>query len=73
MKKGLRLVSDDYLPLLAKNKQFLTLPPPYEGAMSNEDSKKIAPDMALPPTMMEKSLDKTSSDKQSKSDDGGKQ
>lgn len=61
---GLRLASEEDSPLLAKNKQFLTLPKPYTEA--GDKSKDSA--IAEPPTMMEQV-----NDKQSESTDGGKQ
>lgn len=65
--EGFRLASDEESPLLAENKQFLTLPPPYRETDTKEEGGK-SPTMSIPPTMMEQV-----NDKQSKSTDGGKQ
>ncbi|MCW8900664.1 MAG: type II secretion system secretin GspD [Gammaproteobacteria bacterium] len=65
---GFRLASEEDSPLLAENKQFLTLPAPYsESSLSESDDEKLKV-IAVPPTMMEKV-----NDKQSESTDGGKQ
>lgn len=64
---GLRLGDEDESPLLAENKQFLTLPEPYSETVPIEGEKNKSFDM-VPPTMME-----TVDDKHSKSNDGGKQ
>jgi len=65
---GLRLADEEDSPLLAKNKQFLTLPPPYSETEASEDNKNKSSVIAVPPTMMEQV-----NDKQPKSTDGGKQ
>ncbi|MCW9031321.1 MAG: type II secretion system secretin GspD [Gammaproteobacteria bacterium] len=66
--EGFRLASEEDSPLLAENKQFLTLPAPYsESSLSESDDEKLKV-IAVPPTMMEKV-----NDKQSESTDGGKQ
>ena len=64
---GLRLASDEESPLLAENKQFLTLPKPYSETVPTEDGNNNST-TDVPPTMMEQV-----NDKQSKSTDGGKQ
>jgi len=66
--EGLRLADEEDSPLLAKNKQFLTLPPPYSETEASEENKNKSSVIAVPPTMMEQV-----NDKQSKSTDGGKQ
>lgn len=65
--EGFRLADEEESPLLAENKQFLKLPPPYSETVTKEGSNKSSA-TALPPTMMEKV-----NDKQSKTTDGGKQ
>ena len=63
---GLNLLDEEDSPLLAENKQFLTLPLPYsETVISDEEKNKT---IGIPPTMMEQV-----NDEQSKSTDGGKQ
>jgi general secretion pathway protein D len=64
---GFRLADEEESPLLAENKQFLTLPKPYSETMPTEADTSKSP-VTAPPTMME-----TVDDKQSKSNDGGKQ
>lgn len=66
--EGLRLISDDDSPLLAENKQFLTLPLPYNETVILEDENSKSSTITVPPTMMEQV-----NDKQSKSTDGGNQ
>lgn len=66
--EGFRLASEEESPLLAKNKQFLTLPKPYKETVPIEGDDKTSSEIAVPPTMMEQV-----NDKQSKSTDGGKQ
>lgn len=56
--EGIRLLSDENSPLLAKNKQFLTLPEPYKD--DAEDKKKDSITV-VPPTMMEQVNDKSTS------------
>lgn len=63
---GLRLLDEEDSPLLAENKQFLTLPLPYSETVVTEDD--INKTIAVPPTMMEQV-----NDEQSKSTDGGNQ
>lgn len=58
---GLRLAFDESSPLLEENKQFLTLPAPYQETEEENNNQS-----SVPPTMMEKV-----NDKQSKSTDGG--
>lgn len=65
---GFRLADEENSPLLAKNKQFLNLPPPYSETVKSEDDKTKSPTIAVPPTMMEQV-----NDKQPKSTDGGNQ
>lgn len=65
---GFRLADEESSPLLAKNKQFLNLPPPYSETVKSEDDKTKSPVIAVPPTMMEQV-----NDKQPKSTDGGNQ
>ena len=70
--EGFRLTSEEDSPLLAENKQFLTLPEPYietDSASSIDDQPSVntAPP-TMPPTMMEKL-----NDKQSESSNGGQQ
>ena len=65
---GLRLASEEDSPLLAENKQFLTLPPPYSETIPTEKDTNKSSVTAEPPTMMEQV-----NDKQSKSTDGGNQ
>ena len=65
---GLRLADEEESPLLAENKQFLTLPLPYNETVTIEDEKSKSPTIAVPPTMMEQV-----NDKQSESTDGGNQ
>ncbi|MDH5659978.1 MAG: hypothetical protein OEY65_03195, partial [Gammaproteobacteria bacterium] len=55
-------------PLLAENKQFLTLPKPYSETMPTQEGDNSKTPLTAPPTMME-----TVDDKQSNSNDGGKQ
>ncbi|MFK5913556.1 MAG: type II secretion system secretin GspD [Woeseiaceae bacterium] len=63
---GFRLMDEEESPLLAKNKQFLTLPKPY---MKSEAAKEATTSTTeMPPTMMEQG-----NDKQSESTDGGQQ
>lgn len=64
--EGFRLASDEDSPLLAENKQFLTLPPPYSETMSPQSDKTKL--ITTPPTMMEQV-----NDKQSNTTDGGQQ
>jgi general secretion pathway protein D len=65
---GLSLLPDEESPLLAENKQFLTLPKPYsENTETNKGEAKDST-IAVPPTMMEQV-----NDEQSKSTDGGQQ
>ncbi len=66
--EGLRLASEEDSPLLAENKQFLKLPPPYSETEILEDGKSKSSVTEVPPTMMEQV-----NDKQSKSTDGGNQ
>jgi len=63
---GVRLLSDEDSPLLAKNKQFLTLPEPYKDDVVKEEAKKDSITV-VPPTMMEQVNDKPTST------DGGEQ
>ena len=63
--EGFRLADEEESPLLAENKQFLTLPPPYQEMAVEEEKKNQS---SLPPTLMEQV-----NDKQSESTDGGKQ
>ena len=65
---GLRLASEEDSPMLAENKQFLTLPLPYNETITVEDENSKSSTIAVPPTMMEQV-----NDKQSKSTDGGNQ
>ena len=69
---GLRLVDEEESPLMAENKQFMKLPPPYRDTVRGTDTdaeyKSGSSDVGLPPTMMEKI-----NDKQSKSANGGNQ
>ncbi len=65
---GLRLADEEDSPLLAENKQFLTLPQPYNETVNLDDGNNKASTIAVPPTMMEQV-----NDKQSKSTDGGNQ
>ncbi len=65
--EGLRLASKEQSPLLAENKQFLTLPLPYNETVTKEDGEQSSV-TAEPPTMMEQV-----NDKQSKPTDGGNQ
>ena len=65
---GLRLADEEDSPLLAENKQFLTLPQPYNETVNLDDGNNKASIIAVPPTMMEQV-----NDKQSKSTDGGNQ
>ena len=63
---GFNLLDEEDSPLLAENKQFLTLPIPYsETVITDEEKNKT---IGIPPTMMEQV-----NDEQSKSTDGGKQ
>lgn len=64
--EGFSLASEEESPLLAKNKQFLTLPAPYRETAPGEDDTQSV--IAVPPTMTEQV-----NDKQSESTDGGKQ
>ena len=66
--EGFRLAAEEESPLLAKNKQFLNLPPPYSETIKGEDDKDKSSTIAVPPTMMEQV-----NDKQPKSTDGGNQ
>ena len=66
--EGLRLASEEESPLLVENKQFLTLPKPYNETAPVDDEKDQSSSIAVPPTMMEKV-----NDKQSTSTDGGQQ
>lgn len=65
---GLRLASEEDSPLLSKNKQFFTLPKPYQPATETTAKGKNTKVTEQPPTMMEQV-----NDKQSESTDGGKQ
>lgn len=65
---GSRLASEEDSPLLAENKQFLTLPPPYSETVPTEEDTNKSSVTTKPPTMMEQV-----NDKQSKSTDGGNQ
>ena len=56
--EGIRLLSDENSPLLAKNKQFLTLPEPYK---DDAEDKKKGSITVVPPTMMEQVNDKSTS------------
>lgn len=62
---GFNLASEEDSPLLAKNKQFLTLPKPYSPDEEDENDSSVN---NVPPTMMEQV-----NDKQSESTDGGEQ
>ena len=64
---GLRLADDEESPLLEEQKQFLTLPPPYQDMQQSGNQPGNATD--LPPTLMETSADGVTT----KPDDGGKQ
>ena len=57
---GLRLASEEESPLLVENKQFLTLPKPYNGNEDGELESKEDSESSVPPTMMEKVNDKQS-------------
>ena len=65
---GFRLADEEDTPLLAENKQFLTLPKPYSETMPTQEGDNSKTPLTAPPTMME-----TVDDKQSNSNDGGKQ
>jgi len=65
---GLRLADEEDSPLLAENKQFLTLPQPYNETVNLDNGNDKASTIAVPPTMMEQV-----NDKQSESTDGGNQ
>jgi len=56
---GMRLLSDEDSPLLAKNKQFLTLPEPYKEDIDKEENSDSI--TVVPPTMMEQVNDKSTS------------
>jgi len=56
---GMRLLSDEDSPLLAKNKQFLTLPEPYKDNIDKEENNDSI--TIVPPTMMEQVNDKSTS------------
>ena len=59
--KGLRLADEEESPLLAENKQFLKLPPPYSQTADGKTEEENKPAAStLPPTMMEKLDDKSS-------------
>ena len=64
--EGLRLTSAEDSPLLAENKQFLTLPLPYNETVTEEDDNQSSV-TTEPPTMMEPVNDNP------KSTDGGNQ
>ena len=66
--EGFSLASEEDSPLLAENKQFLTLPPPYSETMSPQSDKTKLQVITTPPTMMEQV-----NDKQSNTTDGGQQ
>ena len=63
---GFRLADEEDSPLLAENKQFMTLPRPYDETVQLEGGNNKSSVTAVPPTMMEQV-----NDKQSKSTDGG--
>jgi len=63
--EGMRLLADEDSPLLAKNKQFLTLPEPYKDDIDKEENNDSI--TVVPPTMMEQVNDKSTST------DGGEQ
>lgn len=63
---GLNLLDEEDSPLLAENKQFLTLPIPYGDTVITDEEKNKT--IGIPPTMMEQV-----NDEQSKSTDGGNQ
>jgi len=63
---GFRLADEEDSPLLAENKQFMTLPRPYDETVQLENDNNKSSVTAVPPTMMEQV-----NDKQSKSTDGG--
>lgn len=65
--EGFRLADEEESPLLAENKQFLKLPPPYSESIT-EGNKNKSSVIVIPPSMMEQV-----NDKQSESTDGGKQ
>ena len=64
--EGLHLLSEEDSPLLAENKQFLTLPKPYNEMDSSKTDPAIPNVNSEPPTMMEQV-----NDEQSKATVGG--